>query len=133
MAYNLLADLVVLFHFLFVLFSLLGALLVIRWRKMMWLHLPAAFWAAGIEFSGKICPLTPLERRLYRALSDGAALSVRADTERPDYFGDDRCGNQRRDLWISVFFYEKEISEIVDFIHTLLREEGFERNSGYTQ
>ena len=64
MVYNLLADLVVLVHFLFVLFSLLGALLVIRWRKIMWLHLPAALWAAGVEFSGKICPLTPLENGL---------------------------------------------------------------------
>jgi hypothetical protein len=64
MAYDLLADLVVLIHFLFVLFSLLGALLVIRWRKMMWLHLPTALWAAGIEFSGRICPLTPLENWL---------------------------------------------------------------------
>ena len=64
MAYKLLADLVVLIHFLFVLFSLLGALLVIRWRKIMWFHLPAAFWAAAIEFSGKICPLTPLENWL---------------------------------------------------------------------
>ena len=64
MAYHLLADLVVVAHFLFVLFSLLGALLVIRWRKIMWLHLPAALWAAGVEFSGKICPLTPLENWL---------------------------------------------------------------------
>ena len=64
MTYNLLADLVVFVHFLFVLFSVLGALLVIRWRKIMWLHLPAACWAAVIEFSGKICPLTPLENWL---------------------------------------------------------------------
>jgi hypothetical protein len=64
MAYDLLADLVVLIHFLFVLFALLGALLVMRWRKMMWLHLPAALWAAGVEFSGRICPLTPLENWL---------------------------------------------------------------------
>jgi len=64
MVYDLLADLVVLIHFLFVLFSLLGALLVMRWRKMMWLHLPAALWAAWIEFSGRICPLTPLENWL---------------------------------------------------------------------
>jgi hypothetical protein len=49
---------------LFVLFALLGALLVMRWRKMMWLHLPAALWAAGVEFSGRICPLTPLENWL---------------------------------------------------------------------
>jgi hypothetical protein len=74
MAYNLLADLVVIVHFLFVLFSLLGALLVIRWRKIMWLHLPAAFWAAAVEFSGKICPLTPLENWL-RIQGGGAAYS----------------------------------------------------------
>ena len=64
MNYHLLADLVVFVHFLFVLFSVLGALLVIRWRKIMWLHVPAACWAAAIEFSGKICPLTPLENWL---------------------------------------------------------------------
>jgi hypothetical protein len=74
MAYNLLADLVVVVHFLFVLFSLLGALLVIRWRKMMWLHLPAAIWAAGVEFSGKICPLTPLENWL-RVRGGGAGYA----------------------------------------------------------
>ena len=74
MVYKLLADLVVLIHFVFVLFALLGALLVIRWRKIMWFHLPAAFWAAAIEFSGKICPLTPLENWL-RIQGGGAAYS----------------------------------------------------------
>jgi hypothetical protein len=64
MAYNLLADGVVLIHLAFVLFAVLGALLIIRWRKVLWLHLPAAGWAAWIEFSGKICPLTPLENWL---------------------------------------------------------------------
>ena len=62
--YYLLADLVVLIHFSFVLFAVLGALLVIWWRKVLWLHLPAVVWAAWIEFSGKICPLTPLENWL---------------------------------------------------------------------
>jgi hypothetical protein len=74
MAYNLLAGLVVLAHFLFVLFALLGALLVIRWPKIMWLHLPAALWAAGVEFSGKICPLTPLENWL-RVRGGGAGYA----------------------------------------------------------
>ena len=64
MDYNLLADGVVLIHLAFVLFAVLGALLIIRWRKVLWLHLPAAVWAAWIEFSGKICPLTPLENWL---------------------------------------------------------------------
>ena len=74
MVFNLFADLVVLIHFLFVLFSLLGALLMIRWRKIIWLHLPAALWAAGIEFSGKICPLTPLENWL-RVKGGGAGYT----------------------------------------------------------
>lgn len=60
----LLADIVVIIHLAFALFSVFGALLLIRWRKMIWLHLPAAVWAAWIEFSGKICPLTPLENWL---------------------------------------------------------------------
>ena len=64
MVYELLADLVVIIHFLFVLFSLLGALLILHWRKMILLHLPAAIWGAWIEFSGRICPLTPLENWL---------------------------------------------------------------------
>lgn len=64
MVYNLLADLVLCVHFLFVVFSVLGALLLIRWPKVVWGHLPAVGWAAWIEFSGKICPLTPLENGL---------------------------------------------------------------------
>ena len=64
MLYSLLADVVVLIHLAFVLFAVLGALLVIWWRNALWLHLPAVIWAAWIEFSGKICPLTPLENWL---------------------------------------------------------------------
>jgi hypothetical protein len=64
MLYLLFADLVVLIHLAFVVFAVLGALFVIRWRNIVWFHLPAAVWAAWIEFSGKICPLTPLENWL---------------------------------------------------------------------
>lgn len=64
MPYHLFADFVVVIHFLFVLFSVLGALLVIFWRKILYVHLPAAVWAAWMEFSGRICPLTPLENWL---------------------------------------------------------------------
>jgi len=64
MAYNFFADFVVVIHFAFVLFAVLGALLAIWWRKLLYLHLPAAVWAAWIEFSGRICPLTPLENWL---------------------------------------------------------------------
>lgn len=62
--YRLLADLVVLVHFAFVLFVILGGFLVARRRRAMPFHLAAAIWAALIEFSGWICPLTPLENYL---------------------------------------------------------------------
>lgn len=64
MPYHFLADVVVVIHFAFVLFAVLGALLVIGWRKIFYVHLPAAVWAAWMEFSGRICPLTPLENWL---------------------------------------------------------------------
>jgi hypothetical protein len=49
-----------------VLFVLFGGLLVLRWRRVMWLHLPAAVWGAVIEIAAWTCPLTPLEKWLRR-------------------------------------------------------------------
>ena len=60
------ADLVVLLHFAFILFVLFGGLLALRWRKLPWLHLPAVLWGVLIEFTGGVCPLTPLENGLRR-------------------------------------------------------------------
>lgn len=61
MADRLLADLVLVLHAAFVAFVVLGGLLVLRWPRLAWLHVPAALWGAGIEIAGGICPLTPLE------------------------------------------------------------------------
>jgi hypothetical protein len=58
------AGLVVLVHLSFVLFVAAGALLSLIWPRAMWVHPPAVAWAAYIEFSGGICPLTPLENEL---------------------------------------------------------------------
>lgn len=55
------ADLVVLVHAAFVLFVALGGLLALRWRGIVWLHVPAAVWGIIVEYAGFICPLTPLE------------------------------------------------------------------------
>ena len=66
MTYRLLADLLVAFHLGFVLFVCLGGLLVLRWRRVAWIHLPAAVWGAIVEFTQTICPLTPLENHLRR-------------------------------------------------------------------
>ena len=62
--YPFLADLVLIVHLAFVVFVLVGGLLVLRWRWIAWLHLPAAVWGAVVEFTGWICPLTPLENWL---------------------------------------------------------------------
>ncbi len=62
--YRILADLLVVLHFGFVLFVCLGGLLALRWRRMAWVHLPAAIWGAIVELTQTICPLTPLENRL---------------------------------------------------------------------
>jgi hypothetical protein len=62
--YPLLADLVVWVHVGFVVFVVLGGLLLMKWPRLIWIHLPAVFWAIAIELSGWICPLTPLENWL---------------------------------------------------------------------
>ncbi|MPZ77204.1 MAG: DUF2784 family protein [Deltaproteobacteria bacterium] len=62
--YPLLADLVVWGHLAFVLWVVLGGLLVAKWPRFIWIHLTAVLWAAIIECSGWICPLTPLENWL---------------------------------------------------------------------
>ena len=67
MAYKLLADLVVVFHFLFIVFAIFGGVLALRWRWIAWLHLPCAAWGAAIELTGRVCPLTPLENSLRAA------------------------------------------------------------------
>jgi hypothetical protein len=66
MPYRLLADLVLVLHAAFVVFVVLGALLVLRWPRIAWVHVPVALWGAGIEFVGGICPLTPLENHWRR-------------------------------------------------------------------
>jgi hypothetical protein len=61
MLYDVVSDLVVIVHLAFVVFVLFGGLLALRWRRVVWLHLPAVAWGAAVEFGGWICPLTPLE------------------------------------------------------------------------
>lgn len=64
---NLAADGVLLLHLAFILFVAVGALLVLRWHWLAWLHVPAAAWGVYIELSGGLCPLTTVENRLRRA------------------------------------------------------------------
>jgi hypothetical protein len=64
MAYRIAADAVVLLHLGFIVFALAGGLLVLRWRAVALVHVPAMAWATLIELTGRLCPLTTLENRL---------------------------------------------------------------------
>jgi hypothetical protein len=68
--YGNLATLVVLGHFAFILFVMLGGLFALRWPRAPWLHIPCFVWGGWIEVSGGICPLTPLEHELRRAAGE---------------------------------------------------------------
>lgn len=60
------ADAVMLLHLAFVIFVVLGALLVLRYPRVAVLHLPAVVWGAWIEITGSVCPLTFIENDLRR-------------------------------------------------------------------
>lgn len=63
MIYRIAADLVVLIHFGFILFVVVGGFLVFKWSKASFFHIPAVIWGILVEFTGGICPLTPLENK----------------------------------------------------------------------
>src|SRR5262245_24627763 len=66
MAYHALADLVLLGHAAFVAFVVLGGFFVVRWQRCAWIHVPAALWGVLVEYTGLVCPLTPLEIYFWR-------------------------------------------------------------------
>ncbi len=66
MVYRLLADLVVIVHFAFIVFIAVGGLLVWRWPRLVCLHAPALVWGVAIITIGFTCPLTPLEKHFQR-------------------------------------------------------------------
>jgi drug/metabolite transporter superfamily protein YnfA len=72
--YNVLANAIVLAHFLFIAFVICGGLLVIRWPRLAVVHLPAVVWGAAVEIYGLVCPITPLENH-FRMLAGDTSYS----------------------------------------------------------
>lgn len=64
MIYRISAELVLILHFCFVVFAVFGGLLVLRWRAVIWLHLPALIWGISVEYFLWTCPLTSFENSL---------------------------------------------------------------------
>ncbi len=64
------ADATLVLHLAFIVFACLGALLVARWRRVAWLHLPCAAWGFLVEAAGWTCPLTYVENHFRRLAGD---------------------------------------------------------------
>ena len=71
MVYKALANGVLVIHLGFILFVLFGGLICFWRRRIIVLHIPAVIWGALIEFSGWICPLTPLENEFLIKAGEG--------------------------------------------------------------
>ncbi len=70
MLYRILADIVLIFHMIFILFAILGGLLVL-WRKwILYIHIPAAMWGVLVELMHWVCPLTSSENYLRKMAGD---------------------------------------------------------------
>jgi Protein of Unknown function (DUF2784) len=61
---RILADTVVVVHLAFIAFVTIGGLLAWRRPQVLWLHVPAVAWGAGIVSLGYPCPLTTIENDL---------------------------------------------------------------------
>jgi hypothetical protein len=63
---RILADLVLVIHLAFVVFIVLGGLLALRWRSVLYVHLPTLVWGVLVQCFFFVCPLTALENWLRR-------------------------------------------------------------------
>lgn len=70
MLWRLAADALLLLHLAFIVFVLCGGLLLLRWPRLCYLHLPAVAWGASVELCHLYCPLTPWENQLRRAAGE---------------------------------------------------------------
>jgi Protein of Unknown function (DUF2784) len=61
MLYRYSADAVLFLHLAFIVFVVIGGLLAVWRRGVLFIHLPAALWGVFVELTGRVCPLTSLE------------------------------------------------------------------------
>lgn len=66
MLYRIGADVVLMAHFLFVAFAVLGGALTLYSPVWPWVHVPVVVWSAVVNLMSWTCPLTPLENALRR-------------------------------------------------------------------
>lgn len=61
MLYKILADIVVLFHLLWIVFLIIGAFWGVKYRIIKYLHIGGIFFSIFLQIMGWYCPLTYLE------------------------------------------------------------------------
>lgn len=66
MIYRLLAVIVAVLHIAYAAFVGVGAFIVMLYPSIMWLHFACITWACGTTIMDLGCPVTPLEKRLWR-------------------------------------------------------------------
>ncbi len=71
MGYRLAADSMIVAHFAYIVFVVVGGLIAFRARWVLWLHVPAVAWAIYVQYLGRLCPLTAWENR-FRDLAGDA-------------------------------------------------------------
>ncbi len=74
--YQLAAEGVLAVHFGFLLFVVLGGLLVLWRPRLAWVHVPALVWGTIISLMGWICPLTPLENHFRRLAGESGYIGT---------------------------------------------------------
>lgn len=60
--YEVAVALIAALHFAFIGYVIGGGFLALRWRRTIWLHVPAAIWGLAIGVNQVDCPLTWAER-----------------------------------------------------------------------
>jgi hypothetical protein len=60
--YAIAVGFIVALHFAFIGYVVGGGFLALRWRRTIWLHVPAVIWGVGIALNWLDCPLTWAER-----------------------------------------------------------------------
>jgi hypothetical protein len=60
--YQIVVALAVAGHLAFLCYLVVGGFVALRWRRTIWLHVPAALWGIAITTQHLDCPLTWLER-----------------------------------------------------------------------
>lgn len=107
MVFDLLANVVMVVHLAFIVFIAVGALLAVRWPRLIWLHVPAVAWAIGSVGVGYECPLTGLEKWLQR-------LS-----------GDDPYQGGFVDRYVEGVIYPEELTPLLRALTTMLIVAGY--------